>query len=129
MSKDEIRDRIIHSVLVAHGISRADLLSTCRDSDLVMARKSAARSLRAAGFGTYHIGRILRRDRSTIEHYLGFRVRARASLPNSVACFPDDIRSVIWAAADAECTTPAAIVTQWITERARMETNQQRSAA
>lgn len=129
MTKDEVRERIIHSALVAHRISRADLLGKCRDADLVMARKAVARSLKAAGFGVYHIGRILKRDRSTIEHYLGRRAHAHASLPNSVGCFPDEIRSVIWAAADAECTTPAAIVTQWITERARTELGQQRSAA
>lgn len=129
MSKAETRDSIIHSTLAAHGISKADLLGLCRDADLVVARKSAARSLKAAGFSVCHIGRILNRDRSTIEHYLGFRHPARASLPNSVSCFPDDVRRVICEAADNGCTTPAAIVAQWVTERARMELQQHRSAA
>jgi hypothetical protein len=129
MSKEQVRDRIIANTLAAYSISKADLLGMCRDSDLVVARKSVARSLKAAGFGVCHIGRILNRDRSTIEHYLGFRHPARASLPNSVSCFPDDVRRAICDAADNECTTPAAIVTQWVTDRARMEISQQRSAA
>lgn len=127
--KEIIRDQIIHSVLTARRISKRDLLSKCRDEDLVLARKEIAISLKKAGFGIRHIGRILKRDRSTVEHYLGSRLRTSALLPNSINRFPEDVRAIVAAKAQSEGTTPAEIVTGWITERARMELGQHRSAA
>jgi hypothetical protein len=127
--KEVLRDQIVHSVLTARRISKRDLLSTCRDEDLVLARKDIACSLKRAGFGVRHIGRILNRDRATVEHYLGLRLSTRAALPNSINRFPEDVRDIVSAIAQSEGTTPAEIVTQWITERARMELGQQRSAA
>lgn len=128
-SKEILREQIISRVLIAHRICRSDLLGKCRDADLVAARKAIAHSLKAAGFGVRHIGRILHRDRSTIEHYLGARVRVCMTLPNSLNIFPDDVRAAVAAVAMSERTTPAVVITEWITERARMELGQQRSAA
>ena len=128
MTKELLRDQIISRVLIAHRISRADLLGKCRDADLVAARKAIAHSLRAAGFGLRHIGRILKRDRSTVEHYLGSRLKTCVMLPNSLNQFPEDVRDTVAAIAMAERTTPAVIITEWVTERART-LGQQRSAA
>jgi hypothetical protein len=123
--KELLREQIVSRVLIAHRISRSDLVGKCRDADLVAARKAIAHSLRAAGFGLRHIGRILHRDRSTIEHYLGARVRVCMMLPNTLNKFPDDVRDAIAAIALAERTTPAVIITEWVTERARMQIAQQ----
>ncbi len=127
--REMLRDQIISSVITPRRITKADLLGTCREEDLVSARKAAAIALKRAGFGIRHIARILHRDRSTVEHYLGLRVNARAALPNSINRLPDDVRSILLAKAKYEGTTPAMIVTEWITERARMELGQHRSAA
>lgn len=119
--RELVRDRIINRVLTAHRISKADLLGKSRDADLVMARKAIAHSLKAERFSVRHIGRILHRDRSTIEHYLGMRVDSSMLLPNSINCFPEDIREAITSVARSERVTPAVIVAEWITERARFE--------
>ncbi|MET4210503.1 hypothetical protein [Bradyrhizobium sp. LA2.1] len=118
---EAIRDRVISRVLAAHRISKRDLLGECRDSDLVMARKAIAHSLRAERFSVRHIGRILHRDRSTIEHYLGMRVDVSMVLPNSINCFPTEVQDAITAAARSQRMTPAVIVAEWITERALFE--------
>lgn len=120
-TKELRREQIIDSVLRAHRISRADLLSACRDADLVSARKAIAHALRNAGFSIRRIGKALNRDQSTIDHYLGYRSKFSLALPNSLKCFPEDIRELIVSLAKASGTTPGAIVTEWITERARFE--------
>jgi hypothetical protein len=120
-TKEVLREQIISRVLTAHRIARSDLLGKSRDADLVAARKAIAHSLNASGFSMRGIARALNRDRSTIEHYLGFRVKTCMALPNSLNRFPDDVIQIVSDFARAERTTPAVIITEWINERARFE--------
>lgn len=63
---DDWPEHILASVAVAYGRDVEDLRGTSRKQDLVEPRMVAAYLLRAYGLGSVRIGRLLRRDSSTV---------------------------------------------------------------
>ncbi len=62
--------RTLDCVAQAYGISSARLLAPGRDPLLVEARRVAMLLLAERGMGATHIGRLIRRDHSTVLHHL-----------------------------------------------------------
>jgi len=53
-----------------HGYNVEDILGPCRHKHLVIVRRECVAMLRAKGYSTTEIGRIMKRDHSTIVHSL-----------------------------------------------------------
>lgn len=63
--------QIIREVATCYGVSPELLVSKCRVHRLLPARIEIAKLLRARGYSTPQIGRIMNRDHTTIVFYLG----------------------------------------------------------
>ena len=61
---------IVLEVAKKRNINPSALMSRCRCRKLVYARIEIAKMLRECGYSLEHIGMILQRDHSTINHYL-----------------------------------------------------------
>jgi len=76
MTLDELRARatnpgeVIAAVAERHGLTSADLIGPCRNSEIVTARCAAMYELRWAGFSLPAIGRFLKKDHSTVMYAL-----------------------------------------------------------
>lgn len=121
----EARKRIIKQILDEYDITREELLGNRRYGALVEARRDAAHRLRHAGFKTCRIGKILRRDHTTICQYfseqMGPRKLDRVRLARLLEAVPEDARAVITRAAEAVGVHPYAVVREWLVERAAVE--------
>ncbi|GAC1572995.1 MAG: hypothetical protein NVS3B5_02250 [Sphingomicrobium sp.] len=119
-----VRDQIIAEVLEKHAINLDDLTGRCRDAYLVEARMDAAHRLRAADFLSTQIGKILKRDHTTILHYLSEDKRTRKIRTLRLSRFKwmaPDVKDQVIEIAMAEDADPGALVAGWIAERARYE--------
>jgi hypothetical protein len=124
-SRAQLRDDIMRSVLAKHELGAKDFFSEYRDSNLVAARRDAAKQLHAAGFAPLSIARIIKRNRSTVDHYIynyTGKKRERARILRALErVVPRDISDVVGEIAAAEGVSPVMLVAQWISERATYE--------
>jgi chromosomal replication initiation ATPase DnaA len=60
----------IDNIAQTHGYDVGDILGKSKFRKLVMARRECVLMLRAKGYSTTEIGRIMKRDHSTIVHSL-----------------------------------------------------------
>lgn len=128
--KAVLRKQIIADVLRNHRLGRVEFFGRSRFDELCAARKDAARRLRDAGFTTGHIARILRRERTTILHYFGEAMAQRKRIHNQnyrlLESLAAEVREAILQIAEIEHTTPAAVVREWLSERAKYELDEKR---
>ena len=121
----EARKRIIKQILSDYDITREELLSNRRYGGLMEARRDAAHRLRHAGFNICRIGKILRRDHTTICQYFSEQMASRKAdrirLSRLLEAVPEDARAVITRTAEAGGVHPYAIVRSWLVERAALE--------
>jgi hypothetical protein len=111
--------QIIDSVLQAHRLGREDFFSRHRHSHLVMARKDAARRLKAISLSSAQIARLLRRDEGTIRFYLDETGEKQRNY--ALRHLGPVAKATLIAVAKAKHVDPAVIAAQWITERAEYE--------
>lgn len=128
-----LRKQIISDVLRIHRLGRVEFFGRSQFDELCAARKDAARRLREVGFTTGHIAKILNRERTTVLHYfddaMAVRKRLRHREYRLLESLPEDVREIIYGVSKAERVAPAAIVREWLSERARHEfETKQRSA-
>lgn len=57
-------------IALRHGLTRHDILGRSRDPKIVLARKQCAAHFAGMNKGLSEIGRIMRRDHSSIAYYL-----------------------------------------------------------
>jgi chromosomal replication initiation ATPase DnaA len=67
---DSLADQTIARVAAAYGVSPAALTAPGRHPLLVEARRVTMQLLAERGLGASHIGRVVRRDHSTVLHHL-----------------------------------------------------------
>jgi len=130
----EARKRIISQILDDYDITREELLGSRRYGGLMEARRDAAHRLRHAGFNTRRIGKILRRDHTTICQYFSektvLRKLNRVRTAKLIEAVPEDTRAAITRAAEAKGVHPYTIVREWLIERGKLEScNSMREAA
>lgn len=125
--------KIINEVLHEHELCADDFFGLRRDKHLTTARYDAAQRLRAAGYGWSAIGRLMKRNHSTVRHYClpERRQRQMESYRDKWAMRLMDAgtREIVFAAARAEGTKPGIIIAQWVNERASYEAQAKRAAA
>ena len=123
---------IVRSVILRHHIHKDDFFGLSRELHLVQARIEAAQKLHSAGKTKSQIARVLKRNIDTIRYYLEPNIKRRkqakyiANWP--LAWLTQDVREIIAAFAAAEQTTPRAIISEWVCERARYEASQKKVA-
>lgn len=61
-------ENIFYGEVIKSGYSANEILSRCRRSDLVAARRKIALALRENGFSYPQIGKVMNRDHSSIIH-------------------------------------------------------------
>jgi len=71
---------IIREVAATCAVAPANIFTRCRTRAAVHARIEIAKRLRARGYSTPQIGRVLNRDHTTIVYYLGTAKRTVAPL-------------------------------------------------
>jgi hypothetical protein len=124
INRTELRRKIICDVALKHGVTLDDLRGRRRTSELMDARIDAATQLSVAGFPATRIGQLLRRDHTVILYYLkcsNSGARKLRNMPVAVKSLPQEAREAIIEIARCQQTTPAMIVTEWLTERAMYE--------
>lgn len=123
---------IINAVLADRNICADDFYSRFRDPHFVAARMDCARRLRDAGYEYAAIGRFMKRNPTTILYYLNEDMRARKkdyySARGALKYLPDHIRAIVSEYAKAKNTTPRAIVSDWISDRAKYEARAREAA-
>lgn len=125
--KEKLRREIVMDVLHKHGVTMDELLSRSRRTKFVDARVEIAARLYDLNFPIRRIGHLLDRDHSTVAYWL---VRRRGGrIPQAVSPLPIEVRHHIENLAVEKRTTPTRVIIEWITERARIEIGQERSAA
>lgn len=62
-------DAVLTSAATRHGVQVRHILSRSRVTDVVAARKDAARQLKSAGLRPGVIGKVLGRDRTTVMYF------------------------------------------------------------
>ncbi|MCA6108152.1 hypothetical protein [Bradyrhizobium cenepequi] len=115
---------IISAVLSLHRMHRDDFFGHRRDLHLVAARRDAAHRLREAGFTSGQIGRILKRNHTTVLNYFdGLRDGKRRRLNERAVLrhVDPELREPIQMIAQAEGVTLEMLIAQWVGERARYE--------
>jgi hypothetical protein len=121
----EARKRIIKQILYDYDITREELLGGRRYGGLMEARKDAAHRLRHAGFNICRIGKILRRDHTTICQYfseqMATRKADRVRLARLLEALPEGARDVIKQNACSQGVHPYDVVRAWLIERAAAE--------
>lgn len=126
-AKEKKRHEIVLDVLHRHGVTMDELISRSRKEKFVDARAEIASRLADLSFSYNRIGKILHRDHSTVAHWLNHRRGGR--LPQNLSPIPSEIRHCIEGIAAQRRTTAKQVVIEWLTERARFELEQARSAA
>lgn len=121
-------DEIIKAVAARHKLQPHDIIGVARFGHFVAARHEAIIELSQAGFGISQISRALDRDRQTIRYHLNpnfmaeRKARKAAAEPTGALKYlPEHIQAIVVEYAKAENTTPRAIVSEWIAERAQHE--------
>jgi hypothetical protein len=121
--------KIIRETMVEHQVCAEDFYGLSRLPHLVTARKDCAARLKAAGYEVSQIGRFMKRSHSTILYYLNPELRERKQnyyakrwqTQGALKYLPEHIQAIVAEYAKAENTTPRAIVSEWIAERAQHE--------
>lgn len=119
---------IIKAVATRHKLQPRDIVSVARFGHFVAARHEAIMELNKAGFGISQIAYAVARDRQTVRYHLNpnfmaeRKARKAAAEPTGALKYlPDHIQAIVVEYAKAENTTPRAIVSEWIAERAQYE--------
>lgn len=124
---------IIRDVLKEHQICADDFFGLRRDKHLTAARYDAAQRLRHADYSWSAIGRLMKRNHSTIRHYClpDRRQRQKEVYRDKWAMrFMDaGTREVVLAFAEAHDTKPEVIIAQWVADRADYEAREKARAA
>lgn len=126
-ARERKRHEIVLDVLHRHGVTMDDLTSRSRKAEFVDARVEIASRLVDLQFSYSRIGKILHRDHSTVAFWINHRRGGR--LPQNINPIPPDVRHCIEGVAAQKRTTAKQVVIEWLTERARFELEQARSAA
>jgi hypothetical protein len=116
--------QIVSEVLLDHRIHPDDFFGYARDEHLVKARKDCAERLSAAGYSAQEIGRMMKRDHTTILNYFPKlrESKNRRYITNKLLeILPPDIREIVQAFAKAEGVSISVLIAQWVGERATYE--------
>jgi hypothetical protein len=124
---------VVKAVLAEHKIHPEDLFGLSRQPHLVAARIDAAQRMRAFKYSRAKIGEVLKRDGSTIGHYLNpkLRIRKRLKLQKTrlFASLPADVQEIVESVAIAENVSLLVLMAQWVSERALYEAKTKSRAA
>lgn len=115
--------KLLREVMADHRICADDFFSGIREKHLVAARMDAARRLRACSYSVCHIGRILKRDHTTVRYYLDGDTRAKKQRRAGQRYVPpyldNKTRLVIERVAAQQGVKPVDVVARWVSERAQ----------
>jgi hypothetical protein len=123
-TRADMRREIIAAVLGKYELTPEEFFGRGRSRCYTVARRDAAKQLSAAGFSVVAISRIIKRNRSTIDHYLYDYVgkkRDRARILGALRKAPQGVTDIVGAIAAVEGISPVTLVAQWIGERAEYE--------
>lgn len=128
--------KITRETLVDHQICAEDFYGLSRQPHLVAARMDCAARLKDAGYAVSQIGRFIKRSHSTILYYLNPELREkkqnyyakRWQEQGALKCLPEHVQAIVVEYAKAKNTTPRAIVSDWISDRAKYEARAREAA-
>ena len=123
---------IIETVLRDHHLHAEDFYSTGRGKDLVEARRDAGKKLIEIGYSSTRIGRMLKRDHSTVLNYLDIHRKRKGEYYAGKALMKHltpEARQIVLDYAKTENVKPHVVIAQWINERATYEAEAKLRAA
>lgn len=114
----EVR-QVMAEIAQSRGLTTSMVLSTKREPRFVEARREIAITLSKRGYSMTLIGLALRKDHTTIGHYLdGTRRADKYFKKRAYQALPPKTRETIIACAEKIGKTPHEVMTDWIIERA-----------
>jgi hypothetical protein len=118
-------DKIIQQVMREHLLGPSDFFGSCRQPHLVAARKAAALRLTEMGLSSSQVGKLLRRNHTTVINLINpqFRARKQQRYANAraVRLLNPEARARILKTASLEETTPDVIIAQLINKWVRLD--------
>jgi transposase len=116
---------IIRESATGHGLDVADFYSQIREANYVSARRTAARRLRERGYSIKRISRCLRCSEDTTRNYFENYSEQKSNYyaaKGILRKLSPEAQQIIQQRAKIENVTIGRLMTQWVEERAAVET-------